>query len=321
MSQVGTRYTARHGAGFFSSASRLRLPPGERGGAGGYHLDLRAKAPPGGPPPPERFPPGSGPVGTAQAALGHHERWLAGEGDEHLEHALVLGAHLRRTQLRDPGPRFGGFPHDFAYRHGSLLRPGWLSAMAQGEAASLFVRLAHATADEEWAQAARDALAPLELPVERGGVSALLGGRPFPQEYPATPPSHVLNGGIFALWGLYDVGVGLDEPGSLARFDEGVDTLAERIGAWSLGWWSRYDLIRHRGLVNVASSFYQVLHVDQLEALVRLTGDPRLRDARELFSRQYASRTNRARAFSRKAAFRLVVPRHSISPEPRQDAA
>jgi heparosan-N-sulfate-glucuronate 5-epimerase len=229
MSQEGTGFMVRDGAGFFSSAAKLRLPPGQRvraGGVGGYYLDLRAKAPPDGSPAPDRFPRGSGPVGLAQAGLGHHERWLAGEGDEHLEHARVLGAHLLLTQLREPGARFGGLPHDFAYRHGSLLPPGWLSAMAQGEAASLFVRLAHATDDETFAQGARDALAPLGLSVEQGGVSAPLGRRPFPQEYPTTPPSHVLNGGIFALWGLYDVGVGLDESPARASFEDGVDTLA-----------------------------------------------------------------------------------------------
>lgn len=305
------------GPGRFSSARRLRLPPGERVGAAGvdgYHLDLRAKADPDAAIVAEQLPQGAGHVSVAQAGLGYYERYLAGEGEEHLERALVLGRHLRSLLRRDPGPHFGGLEHDYRYRYGAVLEPGWLSAMAQGEASSLFVRLAAATGDDAFAQAAVDALAPLEVPLERGGVLGTLDGRPFPEEYPTTPQSHVLNGAVFALWGVHDVGVALDLAEWRARFSDGVETLARSIGQWDLGYWSRYDLFPHRPLVNVASSFYHVLHADQLDALARLTADPRLAGAAASFRRQYAARANRARAFVEKAAFRLLVPRQGAEP-------
>lgn len=308
MSQARADFTDRYGAGFFSSAARLRLPPGSHAdGVRGYHLDLRAKAPPGRDVDERDLPVGSGFVAVAQAGLGHHERWVAGEGERHLERALRLGRHLLAAQR--PG---GGLAHTYAYRYGGDLAPGWLSAMAQGEAASLFVRLALATGEEPFAEAALRALAPLEVPVEAGGVLGSLAGRPFPEEYPTAPQSHVLNGAIFAVWGMHDVGTALDAPHWRARFDDHVETLASAVGAWDLGWWSRYDLYPWTRVVNVASSFYQVLHADQLRALCRIVPDERLNRAAERFSRQYGSRRNRARAFASKAAFRLVVPRRPI---------
>jgi hypothetical protein len=185
--------------------------------------------------------------------------------------------------------------------------------MAQGEAASLFVRLGLATGDEAFPVAALRALAPLEVPVEAGGVLGSLRGGPFPEEYPTAPQSHVLNGAVFAMWGMYDVSVALDSAPWRARFDDHAATLAAAIDAWDVGYWSRYDLYPYPRLVNVSSSFYHVLHVDQLTALGRLVPDPRLRAAAVRFSEQYASRPHRARAFARKAAFRIVVPRHPVS--------
>jgi hypothetical protein len=311
MSQGRTDFTTRHGAGYFSRAARLRLPPGEHldpDRVRGYHLDLRAKAP-ADVPLLDGAPVGRGFVAVAQAGLGYHERWVAGEGEHHLENALQLGKHLLGQQEREAGPRFGGFAHAFPYRHGAILPPGWLSAMAQGQAASLFVRLALATDDDELARASVDALAPLGVAVEDGGVMGRLSGAPFPEEYPTVPHSHVLNGAIFALWGMADVAAGVEADPWRSRFRDGLETLAMSIWAWDIGYWTRYDLYPHRGLVNVSSSFYHVLHIDQLAALARITDDDRIGAAQAQFARQYSSSSKRARAFVRKAAFRLVVPR------------
>lgn len=299
----------RYGAGFFSSAARLRLPPGAHTDDGrGYHLDLRAKAPADREVGESELPAGAGFVAVAQAALGYNERWVAGEGDAHLERALLLGRHLLDAQNRD-----GGFAHAFRYRHGADLAPGWLSAMAQGEAASLFVRLALATGDEVFADAALRALGPLEVPVEAGGVLGSLDGKPFPEEYPTAPQSHVLNGAIFAMWGMHDVGVALDSAFWRARFDDHAETLTGAIDAWDVGYWSRYDLYPYARLVNVSSSFYHVLHADQLTALDRVVDSARLRNAAARLRAQYMSRRNHVRAFVRKSAFRLAVPRHPVS--------
>jgi hypothetical protein len=122
----------------------------------------------------------------------------------------------------------------------------------------------------------------------------------------------VLNGGIYAVWGLYDVWRGLDDADAGQLFNEMVDTLAANIHRWDLGYWSRYDLYRHPGFINVASSSYHALHINQLSALNQMAARPELARAAERFKRYAASRINPRRAFVHKGLFRLVVPRNHV---------
>jgi heparosan-N-sulfate-glucuronate 5-epimerase len=293
-------------AGFLSSARSLALYPGQNvvpGEVRGYHIDLRVKAHGGGWDP-NRSARHAFWVITGQWGLGAYERYLAGEGDQWLDTALQVGRFLLERQ-RDNG----GWAHDVPFPHTYRLRPPWLSAMAQGEAASVLVRLHAETGDEAFADAARRALLPMSVPSEAGGVRATLGGGAFLEEYPTTPSSHVLNGAFFAVWGCYDVWKALGDDAAGALFDETLGTLAANIERWDTGFWSRYDLYPHP-IANVASSMYHVLHLSQLEATARIAPRPELAAALERWRGYTASRSKRARAFAQKAAFRLVVPRN-----------
>lgn len=284
-------------------------PVGERIGATeGYPIDLRTKAKRPDWPAAWPFEVGRHPwVALSQLALGAHERFLAGEGEEWLELASVVGGILLDNQVRG-GVRDGAFEHHYDFPHTFALEAPWISAMAQGQIASLFVRLHARTAEERWADAARRALGPMSIPTPDGGASALLDGRPFPEEYPTEPPSFVLNGGIFAIWGWHDVGRGLGDDDAAAMFDEAADTLAATIHRWDTGWWSRYDLHPHP-VRNLASLAYHELHINQLRAMTQLAPRPELSAAADRFERYAASRPSRGRAFATKVAFRLRVPR------------
>ncbi|MEA2828299.1 MAG: heparosan-N-sulfate-glucuronate 5-epimerase, partial [Actinomycetota bacterium] len=298
----------RDSAGFFSSAKTFFLPAGTQvdpEGVAGYPIDLRVKAPtPAWPPPwlPDRAHVLW--VDVTQWGLACFERHLAGEEGAWLAGAEACGGYLLAEQGAD-----GGWAHLTAYKHSWPLLAPWLSAMAQGQGASLLVRLFRATGDERWGRAARQALGPLSVPTAEGGVQAQLGGRPFPEEYPTTPPSFVLNGAIFALWGIRDVGTGLADAGALRQWHEGIDTLAANLDRWDTGWWSRYALYPHP-VVNPASSFYHALHVAQLQATEALTPRPEIAAARRRFQGYAASRRCRIRAFAHKALFRVLVPRN-----------
>jgi heparosan-N-sulfate-glucuronate 5-epimerase len=302
----------RSEAGFFSSVASFSLPAGGQvipGGVGGYYIDLRTKVavpewPPLDAPPPERRVH----VGTIQWALSCYEHYLAGEGEVWLDTALRCAEEILASQ-ETGGPLAGGWLHPFPFPHTFPLRPPWLSAMAQGEGASLMVRLFAETGQERFAEAARRALLPLEIDAADGGVRAMLGGGAFPEEYPTDPPSFVLNGSIFAIWGLYDVGVGLDEPETLKAFEVAVDTLALNIHRWDLGYWSRYDLFPHP-VANVASSFYHDLHISQLRMTHRLAPRPELIRMAERWAAYQTSRMDSLRGFAGKALFRLLVPRN-----------
>ena len=302
------------GTGVLSSSRTFSPELGEfvtLGKVRGYHIDFSFKAetprwPPEWLAPPER----QLHVSTVQWALGAYERYLKGEGEEWLAAARGAGDYLLERQQPD-GPRAGGWVHGFPMPNTFRVDPPWLSSITQGEGASLMTRLHLETGEERYAEAARRALLCFERPSAEGGVLAELDDGPFFEEYPTQPPSYVLNGGIFALWGAYDAGVGLGSAEASSLFDRGLEVLAGSIGRWDTGWWSLYHLHTHP-MRNVASSAYHLLHIRQLRAMGRIAPRPELDGAADRFEGYMGVRRDRIRAFASKVAFRLVVPRNRL---------
>ncbi len=295
-------------AGFFSSARTLVLPVGERlqpGALRGYPIDFRTKARAADEPPSWQLP-----AAAIQWALGCYERWLTGEGESWLEAARSIADQLVARQ-QSGGRHDGGWLHQQPLAHTYRLPAPWLSALPQGEGASLLVRVYQETGEERFADAARRALRPMQRPVVDGGVCALLDGDAFPEEYPTDPPSYVLNGAIFALWGFHDVAIAFNDRSLGAQFERRVDALARSIQRWDTGRWSRYDLFPHP-VPNVSSSAYHALHINQLRAMNILAPRPSLQSTAERFAEYAASRAHRTEAFARKVTFRLIVPRSPV---------
>jgi len=248
-------------------------------------------------------------VAAIQWGLGCFERYLAGEGAPWLDGAVKAGRYLVSAQAQG-GRHDGGWVHRFAFPHTYPLSFPWVSAMAQGEGASLLVRLHHLTGDTVFADAALRALKPLRVPVASGGTRARLGNGAFLEEYPTDPPSLVLNGAFFALWGLHDVGAGLGDGLAAAEFEDGVDVLARELHRWDMGFWSRYDLFPHR-VPNVANPFYHRLHINLLRSMSVLAPRPQFDEAIERFEAYGRSSRNVMRAYGYKLLFRAVSPRRS----------
>ncbi len=248
------------------------------------------------------------PIDVAQLGLGALQAAASSSGWLPLAHAAA-------EWLADDLDAEGRLAFLFPMPHTFDLSPPWYSAMAQGQAASLLVRMSAVLDDGRLAGCAGRAVAPL-VDARLGLVGSTLEG-PVLQEYPTTPPAHVLNGWIFALWGLYDVGC--FEPagheardGAAAAFDEGARSLAERLHRYELGaGWSRYDLYPHP-VVHVASPFYHRLHAAQLAATARLRPDlPQLASTAERWAAAARNPLVVTSASLRKALHRLIVPRRA----------
>jgi heparosan-N-sulfate-glucuronate 5-epimerase len=244
-------------------------------------------------------------VGAIQRGLGCFERWLAGEGDEWLASARDTADLLVREQRED-----GSWVHTFDYPHTFALSPPWTSGMAQGEGASLLLRVHGETGEEAYLEAARRAVEPLYVSSSDGGAAAPLDGTLVPEEYPTQPPSLVLNGLLFGLWGLRDVAVATGDERARAAFDGGVDAVVRSIGRWDTGSWSRYDLYPHP-VTNLASTAYHHLHITQLDATGRLAARPELVAVAWRWAGYADRRAYRVLAFGRKALFRLAEPRNA----------
>jgi heparosan-N-sulfate-glucuronate 5-epimerase len=308
---AGSRLKALYGR-----ASTFSLPLGpniEPAGLRGYYIDFREKAAaPKWPPPWFPFPGFHRFIAIGQWGLGAFEHYLETGDEQWLEAAADAGRYLVSEQESE-GHLAGAWPEPCDYPHTFRMKGPWLSGMAQGHCASLLVRLYHETGSPEMAEASQKALGPMGIPHAEGGVAAELDGRALPEEYPTSPPSFVLNGAIYAVWGYHDVAQGLADSEAGARFQEATETLVTNIARWDTGYWSRYDLYRHPlGVTNIASPSYHALHINQLRALFLLTRNAEFTNFADRFT-TYANRAaNRGLALAHKVMFRLIVPRNEV---------
>lgn len=163
------------------------------------------------------------------------------------------------------------------------LRSGWVSAMNQGNMISALLRGWQLLGEDTWRDLAELAFSALEKPLSEGGAcvreSHTNGEDYWLEEYPMNPPSHVLNGYIYSLWGVLDWARATGDASGWRRWHQGVETLKRRLPEYDAGYWSVYDL-RFRQLT---SRYYQEnIHVPQMQAMHTLTGE-------EIFDR-YARR-------------------------------
>lgn len=237
---------------------------------------------------------------------------------------LALGA----LQLRDPeqlplvaavvewlersADEHGLLVYRFAMPHTFPLEAPWYSCLAQGEAASLLVRAAQLL-DRAGLYNLADRVVESLLDSDSSLVALTTEG-PVLQEYPTNPPSHVLNGWIAGLFGLYDMTRASRDATEATRrsadaFEAGSEALAARLHLYrtSLGW-SLYDLYPHP-LPNVASVAYHRLHVAQLQSLYSLTGIEVFAITADEWERSLKRPAARLTGVGRKVAFRLVRPR------------
>jgi heparosan-N-sulfate-glucuronate 5-epimerase len=205
-------------------------------------------------------------VTTAQFGLQQWSWWKRTSDPTHLANARLAADWLVANQ----DPETGGWLYRFDYTVAGTdetLRAPWLSAMAQGEAMSLLTRLHGHTGDQIYLDAAVAALEPLTLAVEQGGVTARWEGLPFFEEYPTSRPTYTLNGFIFCLFGLYDLGQ--HNPQAAELFDAGASTVERMLPLYERSGFSTYHLghlFGHTGGV-VMSTHYHWIHVMQLDEL------------------------------------------------------
>jgi len=180
------------------------------------------------------------------------------------------------------------------------LKPGWVSAFAQSRAISVLLRGWQLTGDDRYYERAMLAVKPFWVNTKEGGVRAEFGGETFYEEYPSDPPSHVLNGMMFSLFGLHDLVrvVGRDsEAGKL--FQAGVHGLKRNLDRYDLGFWSLYDYFCPHGeevRINPATVHYHHIHLAQLQVLSRITGERSFGDCHERW-RRYLRVHNKIRAY------------------------
>ena len=132
----------------------------------------------------------------------------------------------------------------------------WYSGLAQGQGISLLVRAHRETGDERYLDAARARLSrACGAPCRRWGAIHRRVGDLWIEEYIVDPPTHILNGFIWASWGVYDYFLTTRDASAQELFDAGCPHSARNLDRYDIGFWSLYEQSGTR-LKMVASPFY-----------------------------------------------------------------
>jgi heparosan-N-sulfate-glucuronate 5-epimerase len=244
------------------------------------------------------------PIAIAQYGLGNYNLWKQ-NGDSQRREKFFRIADWLCAHLEQNASGLSVWQHHFDWEYRDTLKAPWYSALAQGQGISVLVRAGRVSYHPKYFEAARSAFASFQRSIDQGGVAFTDdAGDLWLEEYIVSPPTHILNGFIWALWGVYDYFLATQDDASRDLFARGVRTLQHNLDSYDLGFWSLYEQSGTR-LPMVASRFYHRLHIVQLRVMHRLTGEDFFARVADRWESYALSRANRTRALCYKSVFKL----------------
>lgn len=244
------------------------------------------------------------PIAVAQYGLGNYNLFRrTGSGERRTRFLAVADWLVENLELNSSGLSVWNHHFDWEYRT-KLVAP-WFSGLAQGQGISVLARAHAETGDQAYLDAAHRAFEPFGISVDEGGVAFVDSeGNTWIEEYIVSPPTHILNGFIWASWGVYDYFLVTGSLEVKALFDSAVRTIAANLTKYDLRYWSLYEQSGTK-LPMVASPFYHRLHITQLRVMYRLTGEERFNSFADRWESYLHSRFKRTVALFHKAIFKL----------------
>ncbi len=232
-------------------------------------------------------------IRISQFALHLHERWCVKNDEAAREDFLKQAIWLRDNQ--ETQPIAGMYRFNFPWpKYGA--RAGWVSAMAQGEAISTLLRAEHVSPGKGFADAAWRAAEPFRYDIPSGGVVWRNGSNIFFEEVANVNAPHILNGCIFALWGLWELWVSSPQAWQGELVERCVETLRRWLPLYDTGWWTLYSLMRNpTGRSHLATLKYHAFHIAQMKILGAMFDEPDFTKAADRWTSYIDERSSRGR--------------------------
>ena len=245
------------------------------------------------------------PIAIAQYGLGNYNLYCRtgdlGRRRKFLSTADWLVANLERNPAGECV-----WNHHFDWEYRTPLKAPWYSALAQGQGISLLVRADKETGDPIYLGAAQRAFGSFLKTVDEGGVVYIdEEGYTWLEETIVDPPTHILNGLLWASWGICDYFLRTRDDAAKQLFDEAVRTLRSNLARFDAGFWSLYEQSGTR-MKMLASPFYHSLHIVQLRVMRILTGEPVFAQYVDRWDAYRRSAIRRSLALGYKALFKLL---------------
>ena len=214
------------------------------------------------------------PIAITQYALAHYNLAKSTGSKFHYDRFLGCAEWLIHNLVRTSQGTYL-WPHNFDFEYFRPLIAPWFSGLAQGQGLSVLVRAVAETTDSKYHEAMEQVFQSLTLPMEKGGVLFKDNrGYAWIEEYLVDPPTHILNGFLWALWGVYDYYLLTGKAKAKELFEACTTTILEYLPRYNVGFWSLYELTP-QPLKSVASPYYHRLHIIQLTIMHQLTGQSR----------------------------------------------
>lgn len=173
------------------------------------------------------------------------------------------------------------------------------SAMAQGEAVSLLIRAYKESGVDKYFIAAQKGIKFMISPMEEGGVSEYMGNNIIFREY--TNQQTVLNGWIFAWFGLYDYVLCTSDKEYKKILENSLNAIINYLPRFRCSYWSIYSLDG-----KIASPFYHNLHIALMQALYQLTDEKIFESYAEKWRMQQNNPFYKGLAFTKKAIQKIL---------------
>lgn len=139
------------------------------------------------------------------------------------------------------------------------------SAMTQGEGVSVITRAFLESSDVKYLEASVKASELMLKSINNGGTARYITNKLYLEEIAKIEPSLILNGWIFAIFGLFDIAKLTKDKKYINMLNITLKTLENELDNYDCGYWSYYDQCGH-----LASPFYHRLHIAQLNVLYDL---------------------------------------------------
>jgi heparosan-N-sulfate-glucuronate 5-epimerase len=245
------------------------------------------------------------PIAIAQYGLGNYNLYCS-TGEEERKCKFLTVADWLVDNLEDTPQGTRVWNHHFDWEYRTPVKAPWYSALSQGQGISLLVRTHQETRNSRYLDAARDAFYTFQHDMHEGGVIYTDDrGYIWFEEAIVDPPTHILNGFLWASWGVYDYFLHTKDEEARRLFDEAVRTLRDNLSAFEAGFWSLYEQSGTR-MKMLASPFYHSLHIVQLRVMHRLTGETAFAQYADRWDAYRRSFVKRNLALGYKALFKLL---------------
>jgi heparosan-N-sulfate-glucuronate 5-epimerase len=246
------------------------------------------------------------PVLVSQYALGLYSQYLAKKNQALLPKFLQMADWLcDQAELKVHAGK------QIALCHMDFGRGAVLSAMAQGQAISVWARAFQLTNKAIYSERAIQAYNLFQIPIESGGVVDRTPGFPVLEEW-VVEPVHILNGHLFAFVGLHELLymlAGTMSPVELAEvrdcYNVYLDSSIRLAAKIDMTFWTKYSL-RDSPVPNIASFFYHHLHVELMKGLHILTRNKEFAYYEKRWRKQMTNSINKTWAMVIKLADKVI---------------